>query len=34
MVSGRPVQLEEGGDAGGHSHWRLTVGLHATIPRH
>jgi hypothetical protein len=34
MVSGRPVQAEERGDEGGHSHWRLTVGLHATLPRH
>jgi hypothetical protein len=34
LVSGRPFRVEDQGDAGGHSHWRLMVGLHTSIPRH
>jgi hypothetical protein len=35
MVSGRPFRMEGqgAGQAGGHSHLRLTVGLNASIPR-
>jgi hypothetical protein len=34
MVTGRPVQVEERGDEGSHSHMRFTVGLHTSLPRH
>lgn len=34
IVTGRPFRLEEQDDPGGHSHWRFSLGLHTSLPRH
>lgn len=33
LVAGRPFRVEDRADEGGHRHWRITVGLHTSIPR-
>jgi hypothetical protein len=33
MVTGRPFRVEGEADQGGQAHWRLSVGLHTSLPR-
>jgi hypothetical protein len=33
-VFGRPFRVADTSDPGGHGHWRITVGLHTSLPRY